>query len=198
VSRARAATLLTLLAGGCLSGCASNSTAITEPPLCRSDGDGADNAVILMAQSVPSASWVPCIGSALPLGWSFDRLDARNGVSRFWLDSDRDGPEAIEVRLERSCDTSGATRIASDREGMRRMERVFRVSPSFSGDRYYVFDGGCLTFAFRLDSDSPGEALALASEAVGVVRRADLRAEVHQRSGGRLDLDPAAGGTAQP
>jgi hypothetical protein len=199
VSRLRAGALLALLAGGLLTACASGSTSISDPPLCRSgDEGGAGNGVILMAQSVPTASWVPCLRTALPLGWRFNRLDARNGGSQFWLDSDRDGTEAIQVRLERSCATAGSTEIASDREGMRRMERVFQVSPTFSGERYYLFGGGCLTFVFHLASGSPGEALALASQAVGVVSRADLRAQVHQRSGGRLELDPSAEGTALP
>jgi hypothetical protein len=198
VNRLRAGGLLALLVGGSLTACASGSTAIGDPPLCGTGDDGAGNGVILMAQSVPTASWVPCLRTALPLGWRFDRLEARNGSSRFWLDSDRDGTEAIQVRLERSCATSGATEIASDQAGMRRLERVLRVSPTFSGERYYVFAGGCLTFVFHLGSGSPGEALALASQAVGVVSRADLRAQVHRRSGGRLELDPATEGTAQP
>ena len=58
---------------------------------CSDGAHAADNGVILMAQSVPTATWVPCISNALPLGWQFHHLDARNGVARFWLDSDRDG-----------------------------------------------------------------------------------------------------------
>jgi hypothetical protein len=191
-----AAALLALLTGSCLAGCAGGTTAITAVPLCRSGADGADgagNAVILMAQSVPSASSVPCIRTALPLGWNFHHLVARNGESQFWLDSDRDGVKAIEVRLEPSCDTLGATEIPSDRDGMRRLERVRQVSPTYAGERYYRFPGGCLTFVFRLHGDSPGEGLALASSAVGVVRRATLNAQVKTESHGRLTLDPAAG-----
>jgi hypothetical protein len=77
---------------------------------------------------------------------------------------------------------------------MRRLERVRRVSPTYAGERYYLFPGGCLTFVFRLDGDSPGEALALASQVVGAVRRSDLDAQVRQESDGRLSLDPAAEG----
>jgi hypothetical protein len=179
-----------LVAVGLLGGCASDSTAITAPPLCSHGSDGADKAVILMAQSVPTATWVPCIRSALPLGWSFHHLDARNRVSRFWLDSDRDGQEAVEVRLEQDCDTSGATEVPSDREGMTRLERVDRLSPSYAGERFYRFDGGCLTVVFALDGDNPGEALALSSQVVGVMPRADLAAQVRKESGGRLTLDP--------
>jgi hypothetical protein len=151
-----------------------------------------------MAQSVPTASWVPCIRTALPLGWGFQHLEARNGDATFWLNSDRDGTKAIGVHLQPSCEVAGATEIASDRPGMRRLERVRRVSPSFAGERYYVFPGGCLTFAFRLSGDSPGEALALASQVVGAVPRQALQAQVHRESGGRLDLDPTGEGTGEP
>nr|WP_246405952.1 hypothetical protein [Modestobacter versicolor] len=177
-----------------MAGCGNDSpAAITSPPTCPVGDDGAGNGVILMAQSVPTAAWVPCVQSSLPLGWGFSHLDARDGEARFWLDSDRDGVHAVEVRLEGSCDTEGTTEIASDRDDMRRYERVRQVSPTYSGERHYVFPGGCLTVAFRLDGDSPGEALALASQAVDAVSRAELRTQVHVDSGGRVDLDPGRG-----
>ena len=187
---ARAVVLPLLTAGGLLAGCAGDSTVVIAEPLCSAGDNGAGNGVILMAQSVPTATWVPCIGAALPLGWNFHHLDARNGVSRFWLDSDRDGQQAVEVRLTESCHTGGATEVPSDREGMQRLERVDRMSPAYAGARYYLFEGGCLTVVFNLDGDSAGEALGVSSQVVGVVARADLAAQVHEESGGRLSLDP--------
>jgi hypothetical protein len=190
------APLAALLLAATVSGCASDTTATSALPSCRGGDDGAAaNAVLLMAQSVPSAAFVPCLRTALPLGWGFHHLDARNGVSRFWLDSDRDGEKAIEVRLEPSCDTSGTTEIPSDRDEMDRFERVTLTTPRFEGERYYVFDGGCLTFVFRLGGDdgaTRGEALALATQAVGSVSRTDLEAQVREESDGRLELDPPA------
>jgi hypothetical protein len=193
VRGARGAAVPVLAVAGLLAGCASDSTAITSPPLCSEGSHGADNGVILMAQSVPTATWVPCISTALPLGWQFHHLDARNGVSRFWLDSDRDGQQAVEVRLEKSCDTAGASKVPSDREGMTRLERVDRISPSYAGERYYLFDGGCVTVVFSLDGDNAGEALGLSSQVVGAIARSDLAAQVHEESGGRLSLDPDPG-----
>jgi hypothetical protein len=191
--RRAVAAAATLALGMCLAGCSSDTAATTEQPTCTGAADDhASNAVILMAQSVPSAGWIPCLKTTLPLGWSFHHLDARNDISRFYLDSDRDGQLAIEVRLTRSCDSSGSTEIPSDREGMRRLERVTMTTPRFEGRRYYVFPGGCITFVFRLggDSDNRGEPLALATQAVGAVSRADLLRQVHDDSGGRLTLDP--------
>jgi hypothetical protein len=175
-----------------LGGCADDATATTEVPACSQGEAGrAANGVVLMAQSVPSASWLPCVRTAPPLGWQFLHLDARDGISRFWLNSDRDGDKAIEVRLEASCDTAGATEIHSDREGLRRLERVTQTAPTFAGERYYVFDGGCITFVFNLSGESRGEPLALATQVVGVISRDDVRDQVHDKSGGRLSLDPA-------
>jgi hypothetical protein len=190
VRPARVAALPALLTVGLVGGCASDSTAITATPQCSAGSGKADNSVVLMAQSVPTATSVPCISAPLPLGWSFHHLDARNGVSRFWMDSDRDGQQAVEVRLTASCHTGGATEVPSDREGMRRLERVDRMSPAYAGARYYLFEGGCLTFIFALAGDSAGEALGLTSQVVGVVSRADLAAQVTEESGGRVSLDP--------
>jgi hypothetical protein len=191
---ATAALLATALAAA---GCSSDTTATTEVPSCAQGDDGsAGNGVVLMAQSVPSASWVPCLATTLPIGWNFHHLDARNGTAHFWLDSDRDGQRAIEVLLEPSCASRGATEIPSEREGMTRLERVTMTTPHFEGKRYYVFDGGCITVVFRLTGDSRGEGLALATDAVGVVSRTDLQKQVHDESNGRLDLDPAGDGNA--
>jgi hypothetical protein len=138
VRRPGPALVLSLLVAGGLAGCGSDGStaAITTPPQCPVGDGGAGNGVILMAQSVPTAAWVPCMHPALPSGWTFQQLDVRDGMSRFWLDSDRDGIRAIEVRLEESCDTSGTTEIASDREYMHRLERVRQVSPTYAGERH--------------------------------------------------------------
>jgi hypothetical protein len=197
VRPARALLALVLAAG--LAGCASETTATTEQPNCSEGDDGsAANGVILMAQSVPTATWIPCLRTTLPVGWGFHHLDARDGRATFSLDSDRDGQEAIQVKLDSSCDTAGATEIPSDREGMRRLERVTRTTPQFEGERYYVFEGGCITMVFRLTGDSRGEPLALATGAVGAVTRDDLVDQVHEESGGRLSLDPTPAPDGEP
>jgi hypothetical protein len=177
-------------AAGC-SGPTSGSPAL--PACAEGDEGGAANGVILMAQSVRTASWVPCLETAIPLGWRFEYLDARNDQAVFRLSSDRDGQvQQIDVRLEGSCDTTGSTEIRSDREDMQRFERVAMTTPRFEGERYYVFDGGCIIFEFRLTADNRGEPLALATQVVGAVSRADLREQVHEESDGRLQLDPPA------
>ena len=190
---ARAPTLLGTVGALVLGGCAAEEPSVSrEVPACAADDDGeAANGVLLMAQSVPSATWVPCV-EGVPLGWEFGGLDARRGSARFWLDSDRDGPRAIEVRLDEGCDTTGATEIPTDRQGLRRLERVTQVTPEFHGRRFYLFEGGCLTVVFTLGGEYRGEPLALATQGIGVLSRAALAAQVREETGGRLELDPPA------
>jgi len=193
VRRRWGAVLLALAALLVLPGCVRiGGTLSGDLVACKEGDDGTpSNGVVLMAQAVPSASWVPCL-EGMPLGWHFSAMDVDRGSARFWLDSDRDGLHAIEVRLTRSCSTSGATEIPSDRPEMRRLERVSQVTPMYVGRRYYLFEGGCITVLFRLSGENRGEPFAVATQGLGAVARDDLRAMVHEDSGGRLALDPPA------
>jgi hypothetical protein len=196
VSRPRAAgatAVLLPVVALLLTACSSDGASVSlEVPGCSvGDDEAAANGVVLMAQSVPSASWVPCV-NGLPLGWDFAGLDARSGSARFWLDSDRDGHHAIEVRLASTCDTDGATAVPTDREGLSRLERVTQVTPDYHGRRFYLFEGGCITVVLTLAGEFRGEPLALASQDIGVVDRETLAAQVREETGG-LDLDPPAG-----
>ncbi|MGY1823857.1 hypothetical protein [Geodermatophilus sp. SYSU D00079] len=195
MSRAGSSAALVAALALSLTGCvAPVSSSFGAAPACSIGDDAkAANGVLLMAQAVPTASRVPCV-QGLPLGWHFAGLEARDGEAAFWLDSDRDGVRAIEVRLTPGCDTEGATEIPSDRDGMRRLERVTAVTPEYRGSRFYLFTGGCLTLVFTLSGDNRGEPLALATQGIGVLRRAQLDAQVRAETGGRLGLDPPADG----
>jgi uncharacterized membrane protein YbhN (UPF0104 family) len=121
-----------------LTGCVQPGALESELVACKEGDDGEPaNGVVLMAQAVPTASFVPCL-RGMPLGWHFSDLEVRNEEARFWLDSDRDGFHAIEVRLTAECDTRDATEINTDRDAMRRFELVREVSPRFIADRFYV------------------------------------------------------------
>jgi hypothetical protein len=193
--RRRVAALLgaALLGATVLSGCGVPVSLDSELVACRAGDDGTPaNGVVLMAQSVPTAMFVPCLDT-IPLGWHFGDLEARDGTARFWLDSDRDGMHAIEVQLTESCDTEGATEIPSDRAEMRRLERVVQLSPQYVGTRFYLFDGGCIAVLFTVAGRDRAEPLAVATQGIDAVPREQLRALVRQESGGRLELDPGTG-----
>ena len=100
---------------------------------------------LLEAQAVPSATLIPCV-LPLPGGWSYGGSQVRSGLARFWLDSDRAGSHAAEVRLTRTCDLAGATELPlrSPPAGLRGYEQPTARQPPATV-RYFVFPGGCVT-----------------------------------------------------
>lgn len=180
--------LITVLLSGCVRVGSAGQT-----PECAPEDGGVQSGVLLMAQSVPTATWVPCV-ITMPVGWQFEGMDARDGTARFWLDSDRDGVRAVEVELGLNCEVAEATEVPSDHERMRRYERVHRIDAGYSGKRYYVFTGGCVTYHFNLYGTTRAEPLAAVSLALGFVSRDTMREQVRQDSDGRIELDPREGG----
>jgi membrane-associated phospholipid phosphatase/tRNA A-37 threonylcarbamoyl transferase component Bud32 len=137
----------------------------------------------LMAQSVPSASLVPCV-SSLPAGWQFVTISqgptrpsaARNGWSMFTLAKYPAG--FLVVRLSATCDTT---------------ERTNQGRSGRAATWYDRFPGGCVTA--QLDWTSAADA-GFATEARSIIdftTRQALQQALEQRSGGRLNLDPLPG-----
>jgi tRNA A-37 threonylcarbamoyl transferase component Bud32 len=146
-----------------------------------------DNDMVLMAQAVPSAVLVPCI-SALPAGWSVGGVRIDRGKGEFWLDSDRGGPEALQVTLRppQDCNVAGALAVPSDEAGTRRFESPEQLPPNLQSTRYYVFDGGCVTYHFSFDNRANPSLIFEAENAVGFLRRSDLVHAIDDRTGLRL------------
>jgi hypothetical protein len=146
--------------------------------------------LILIAQSVPSAKLIPCI-AAYPAGWSFERIEVHNDRSEFSLESDRAGQAAVTVTLLPRCDTEGATLVQqNDEPSTEKYERILQAVGRYVGDRYYVFDGGCVVYRFDLDVEN--ERLALANEATAALTfmpRTEVAAQVSDYSDGELRLD---------
>ena len=142
-------------------------------PLCDVRDRNASS-LILMAQAVPSAAYVPCI-SEFPAGWSYGGERLRNGRPEFWLDSDRAGFRAVTVTLTRSCDTSDAVEvpIETGEPQMERYEEPDSLLPAISGRRYYVFPGGCVTYGFAFLHGATFAQVVEASEALTFISRAE-------------------------
>jgi len=111
---------------------------------------------ILMAESVPDATMIPCVRS-LPLGWAFASFDARQGISEFSLDSDAGGPGALLVRFTATCHPRGAP-ASSDETGARLTERRTSQDP-YAATWTYTFPGGCATYAIRFGGGAPADRL---------------------------------------
>jgi hypothetical protein len=146
-----------------------------------------------MAQSVPSASLVPCVRS-LPVGWSVANVAVNNGRSLITLDHDRAGDAALVVRLTAACDPSGAVEGPSQRPGVRHLQRTeSRTGGEFAATWFDQFPGGCVTSRLQLTTDPNGEFAAQAPYVFGFTTRQALQQALSQRSHGRLQLDTEDG-----
>jgi hypothetical protein len=141
---------------------------------CEGEARGA-SVLFLAAQGIPSAAYVPCIVH-FPVGWTFGGSETESGLFRFWLDSDRAGAQAVEVILERSCDTRSAVEVPSPPGApveMQRFEKPLSLRPRFALDRFDVFPGGCVTYRFEFESGAPPALVFEMNEALSLVSRAD-------------------------
>jgi hypothetical protein len=164
----------------------------TQTPLFTSLGCTQPEPLWLEAQSVPSASMVPCVQS-MPTGWRLDTANARNGWSRFTLTDNLDGSRVV-VRLSATCDITGATQRPSDQPGTQRYERI---EPRDSGPVttwHTAFHGGCVTAQLHPNSDANPTFANEAASALGFTTRDALQQELEARSHGRLHLDSVTGG----
>jgi tRNA A-37 threonylcarbamoyl transferase component Bud32/membrane-associated phospholipid phosphatase len=145
----------------------------------------------LEAQAVPSASLVPCVRS-LPTGWRFARADVKAGAAAYTLEHDRAGTRALVARLTASCDAADA--IAVTAAGSRTAGVQLVPDGRGSGATWHeVFPGGCLTLKVHSDTANSDVTSQVAKEApliIGYTDRPSLRQALHDRSGGRLQLDP--------
>jgi hypothetical protein len=152
----------------------------------------------LMAQSVPSASLVPCVPS-LPAGWRFVNFSeetrssaARNGWSIFTLRKYEVG--SLVVRLSATCDTTAAIQRPSDQPGAQRYERTDQGPSSRAATWYTVFPGGCVTAQLDWTSAADPGFVTEARSILAFITRQALQQALEQRSSGRLHLDPASTG----
>jgi hypothetical protein len=166
-----------------------NKDAVETPLMVKDVGCNDLEPLWLMAQSVPSASLVPCV-QLLPVGWSVAEVAVNNGRSVITLDHDRAGKRALVVELTAACDRAGATKVTSEQLGADRYWRVDRTAPSFSATRSYDFPGGCITEQLTVPAASGQQLTTESSFAFGFTTRQELDGALSRRSDGRLQLDP--------
>ena len=152
--------------------------------------------MILAAQAVPSAAFLPCV-AALPAGWSVGGTGIASGQSSFSLDSDRAGPTSglkltlggegavneVTITLTAACDTSGTKQIPSGHPGAHLFERPASRVPQYSDVRYYTFPGGCATYQFRFTRGASPALAAAVGSALAFVPRSELVGYVRRTAG---------------
>ena len=148
----------------------------------RAPDCGTGHAMILAAQAVPSAAFLPCI-AALPSGWTAADPEIASGQASFVLNSGQAGLQTVTITLTATCDTAGAQQIPSDQPGMRRFERPLSLVPAYSGVRYYTFPGGCATYRFVLAPGASPVVTTTVDTAVAFMPRSALVSYVRRTEG---------------
>jgi hypothetical protein len=162
----------------------------TAAPACSLDtgaqptcGGPGEPSVVLIAQSVPSATLVPCVQS-VPAGWAFARSQIRDGSTELRLEGGPTASSTVVMDLRASCDPGEAPAVPSRPQELG--ARVFDAPSSLDpleGTRYVVFEGGCAVTTYAFDDDvAIAEALA-ATGAFAYLPRADVVAAVAAADG---------------
>jgi hypothetical protein len=147
----------------------------------------------LEAQSVPSASLVPCF-RALPAGWTFANVAVNDGHSAVTFDHDRAGAGAVVVRLTIACRPARANEVPATEATVRRYQRVEHHSGRITTSWYDRFPGGCVTTQMTAPTRLLRTQLYReATLALDFTPRQALSQVLETRSAGRLHLDPGTG-----
>jgi hypothetical protein len=163
------AVVVALLAGAC-------AGAERAAPRCDSS-----ERLALVAQSVPEASYLPCIAD-LAAGWSVTDWEIRSGRTSLTLESDR-AAAPVTVELVEQCDPTGATPLTPRDAGVRTQQLLDGITPAYRGTVFDVFPGGCVTYRFDFER---GPHIALMDELLASVQlhpRRVLRQELLDQLG---------------
>jgi len=137
------------------------------------DGESA----LIVAQSVPTAEWIPCLES-LPPGWEKTTVNVDEDGTVITFDSDRAGSNAAVVHYFETCELGDSVQVSSEYPNAARFEFIEQVTPGFRATRRYVFEGGCLTWEFDFDDGAPSALSILLVDAFTLYSRADLNENI--------------------
>lgn len=146
----------------------------------------ATSRLALVAQSVPDASYVPCIAE-LPTGWSFEDTEVNDTGTTIRLESDR-ADRPIIVTLRPSCDVGEATPVAPSDEGTRTYQRADSIDPRYAGAFIDLFPGGCVESRYDFERGPHIALIADLQRAIDVSSRRQLRQDLERELG--IQLDP--------
>ena len=156
---------------------------VTREPLC--DAVIGLDSLGLVSQSVPTATYIPCTSSN-PEGWEFHAMEVRNGETKMFFDSDPTPAIARDHELiltfTASCPSGGDER-ASGNEDIRRFDLDEAAPDSFTGERRFVFEGGCVTYSYDLQGDDWPNFVSSSSLALDFRAREHFNDEVRRRLG---------------
>jgi tRNA A-37 threonylcarbamoyl transferase component Bud32 len=170
----------------------SNKDAVETPLRVNNVNCGDLEPLWLMAQSVPSASYVACVKSRR-VGWTVAEVAVNDGRSVLTLHHDRAGDRAVVARLTAACAPASSVERPPPAPGVERFQQVGSAPGPFTATWWDRFPGGCVTYRFQSATDTEGSFMDEAPLLLGLVSRTELDQALAERSDGRLRLDPGEG-----
>lgn len=149
---------------------------------------------LLTAQTVPGASYVPCLADGFE-EWTVSSTYYGSAGTRIRLVTERlDGTWTVE--FGRTCETGDLPEAQPVRDFRGTLfRRIDDSGARYEETSYYEFDGGCVISDVDLPNNRVlGVLLEERDEGLHLVPRDSLDAEVLERTDGRVGLDPSPDG----
>ena len=152
-----------------------------ELPISGEPACGTNDVMILMAQSVPTATAVPCVQS-MPAGWQATQVTVRRNRGRFNLQTD-DHRVEVTLRPPGACAEVAGEEVPSDELDMRRFVQPIELTRRVLVTTTYVSPGACVTYDFDLAEGADPSLVVELESALAFQPRSTLVTEVDERSG---------------
>lgn len=148
-----------------------------------------DSSNTLAAQSVPTATFVPCV-SLLDGGWSITSETFDDNGTTIAMT----GTDAVDLRWDldfaESCSTDGLTREGQSGQ-VTSYVREETSGSTHEREHVQVFDGGCVTSALEVPTKyDRTQVLDDVDATLLLIPRSDIDLEVREQTDGELGLDP--------
>ncbi len=183
--------VLTVFLVAALSGDVPGAAGTKAAQATEEDGCALSGIVVLEAQSVPTATKVPCVVDEL-VGWTLRSQEVENGSSTLvYATTSAEGAQWT-IRLQPSCSPPPtATSGPSTDPAVRRHSSDRREDTSVVNEEWFQFDGGCASYVVSIaDRYEEQRVFDELEAAFGLVDRSDIDDSVRRRSDGAYGLDP--------
>lgn len=161
----------------------------TAPLLCEQPAADASGMQVLLAQSVPTATAVPCLRSQVG-DWIVTRFEVQDGRARIDFTYRYGHDDSATPELTPECQVGEAREVAGGIDGTRQYRREVRAPDRYADEIFYVYPGGCTSLRFHLSGSGAALRGGELASALGFVTRYQLDRQIRDASDGQLHLDP--------
>jgi hypothetical protein len=111
-----------------------------------------DSPTVLIAESVQTASLIPCVRS-LPAGWGYGLFQATDHDARFRIETAAGPAAGVDVELVASCPPATEKASPDPTEPGTTVEKAVEQEDPYRATWTYRFEGGCVVYGIALASD---------------------------------------------